>query len=166
MSLFLGSTLLQIFMEHLVNNYCLKKVFVTKWYYFQWNCCKRIKTIPFSSLFISGVPALLNRRQALIYIERLLGWIYIMLPINSNIQNHFWYFLETSDRKLYSHEIPPFVLFPSAILAREITEHFRKINTRINDLRENVLYYWLLGYIQPSNLSSGLFNVTVSEYIH
>ena len=40
--------------------------------------------------------------------------------------------------------------------AREITEPFRKIRRRINDLRENVLYQWLHGYIQPSNLSSAL----------
>jgi hypothetical protein len=60
----------------------------------------------------------------------------------SNFQNHFWHFLETSDQKLHLHEHEQtlFVLFPSAILAREITESFRKIKTKVNDLRENVLY--------------------------
>ena len=36
--------------------------------------------------------------------------------------------------------------------AREITEPFRQIRRRINDLRENVLY----GYSQHNNLSSAL----------
>ena len=49
-----------------------------------------------------------------------------------------------------------FVLFTFTTLAREITEPFGKIRRRINYLRENVLYYWLHGYIQPSYLSSGL----------
>jgi len=32
--------------------------------------------------------------------------------------------------------------------AREITEPFRKIRRRINDLRENVLYYWVHGRVE------------------
>ena len=51
--------------------------------------------------------------------------------------------------------------------AREITEPFRKIKTRLNDLRSNGLYQWLHGYIQPSNLSSALIHsvaaVSVSQ---
>ena len=45
--------------------------------------------------------------------------------------------------------------------AREITEPFRKIRRRINDLRENVLYKWLHGYIQPSNISSALVHTYI-----
>ena len=45
----------------------------------------------------------------------------------------FWDFLETSDQNL-------FILFQSAILAREITEPLRKIKTSINGLRENILH--------------------------
>ena len=48
--------------------------------------------------------------------------------------------------------------FEGEFHAREITEPFRKIRRRINDLRENVLYKWLHGYIQPSNISSALIN--------
>ena len=45
-----------------------------------------------------------------------------------------------------------FVLFPSATFAKEVTEPLRKI--KINDFWENVLYWWLHGYIQPSSLFS------------
>jgi hypothetical protein len=56
--------------------------------------------------------------------------------------------------KDYLHEITLLFCFEGKSHAREITESFRKIRRRINDLRENVLY----GYIQPSNLSSALMS--------
>ena len=67
--------------------------------------------------------------------------------------------MKTFEQKLYLHEKILFAIFLSATLAKEITEPFRKIKTQINDLRENVLYFWLLGYIQPSNPSSALMTI-------
>ena len=53
-----------------------------------------------------------------------------------------WKFLT----KTYLHEMTLF--FEGESRARQITEAFRKIRRRINDLRENVLYYWVHGRVE------------------
>ena len=81
-------------------------------------------------------------------------------------------FFAISDKKLFTWDDFFFVClfcFEGKFQAREITEPFRKIRRRINDLRENVLYYWLHGYIQPSNLSSALITyglIFFNSWIH
>ena len=63
--------------------------------------------------------------------------------------DNFWHFSGFSDRKLDLQRKK--VLIFVASFSREITESFRQIEIKINDLCEHLLYEWLHGYIQPSS---------------
>ena len=55
--------------------------------------------------------------------------------------------------------------FLEQVSPREITEACRQIEIKTNDLCENVLYQWLHGCIQPSNLSSALVCIYICAIV-
>ena len=94
-------------------------------------------------------------------LEELLGWIswpYFQFCIKTtNVKQ--WISRIALGKKNITFDIScellteKLFLFPSATFARELTEYLRKINIRINDLLQNVLYWRLHGYIQPIVIS-------------